>query len=319
MRRVDEVAAQPREDADHHAHDGRRAGREAVQAVAEVGAVGAGGDHDHDHQHVDGPLRIPAPGPLEGREPAVVELVALDEGDGGLGGLHRILLLVAAGGDLRLRVHVQVGTSGDDFDGRVGHLLADDDVRAHPDGQAHEEAERHLPQELHLLGEAVVLLGVADAVLRALLVLDLEIVVGETQGAAPEGAHQQQDDVDARQVAEQQDAGQQAQDDDDAAHRGNALLELGAVKAQVAGDVADLVALQDADDALAHEHREQHRRHRGHHRPEGQVVHQSHAGDVHPGLLEISEQMVNHYRISLKVSATISFSSKCSFSCPMIW
>ena len=97
------------------------------------------------------------------------------------------------------------------------------------------------------------------------------------------------------------------------------LLELGPVEAQVAGDVADLVTLQDADDPLAHEHGEQDRRHSGHHGAEGQVMHQSHAGDVHPGPLEILEQMVNHYRISLKVSVTISFSSKCSFSCPMIW
>ena len=244
----------------------------------------------------------------------------LDEGDGGLGGLDHVLLLVAAGGNLRFGVHVQVGTSGDDLDGGIGHLLADDDVRAHPHGQAHDESEGHLPQEFGLFGESVVLLGVPDAV-RAddLLVLQLEIVVGEAQGAAPEGAHEQQDDIDARQVAEEQDAGEEAQDDDDAAHGGDPLLELGPVEAQVAGNVADLVALQDADDPLAHEQGEQDRRHRGHHGPEGQVMHQSHAGDVHPGPFEILEQMVNHYRISLKVSVTISFSSKCSFSCPMIW
>ena len=225
--------------------------------------------------------------------------MALDEGDGGLGGLDHILLLVAAGGDLGLGVHVAVVPLGDDFDGRVGHLFPDDDVRAHPDGQTHDEAEGDLPEELGFLGKPFLP-----------LLEHLDIVVGETQGSAPQGAEQQQDHVDVGQVAEQQDAREDGQDDDDAAHRrGPFLLDL-PLEAEVAHGFSDLVALEGADDPLARQEGEQHRRHHRHDGAEGQVMHQSHSGDVDPRRLEVSEQVVNHFRISLKVSVTISFSSK---------
>ena len=300
--RVDEVTTQPGYDTQYHAYDGRCARRQAVQAVGEVGAVGAGGDHKHDHEHVDGPFGVPAPGALDRRQPAVVELVVLDEGDGGLGALDHIFLYIAAAGDGGLCLERAL----DAF--LHFHLFADDDVRAGPHGEADDEAQDDLADELSLLAHAFLL--VAE---------HLDVVVGEADGAAPERAHQQQDDVDVGEVAEQQHAAEDGQDDDDAAHRRGALLLDLVGQAEVADGLSDLFFLEQGDDALAGDHGHQHRRHRRHHGAEAQVVHQSQAGEVGSDGLQVLEQVVNHCRMSLKVSSTISFSSKCDFSWPMIW
>ncbi len=299
---VNEVASQPGHDTQYNAHDGRCPCRQAVQAVGEVGAIGAGGNHEHDHEHVDGPFGIPAPDAFDRRQHAVVKFVALDKGDGGFGTLDHVFLYIAAAGDGGFRLQ---GALDALF---YFHLFPHHNVGAHPYGDAHDEAQDNLAQELSFLAHA--LLVVAEY---------LDVVVGKAKGTAPEGAHQEKDYVDIGEIAEQEHAGEDGQDDNDAAHGGGALLLDLVGQAQVPDGFANLLPLQESDDALTGNHGDEHSRYRCHHGAEAQVVHQSYAGEIGSDGLQILKEMINHFRMSLKVSSTISFSSKCIFSWPIIW
>ena len=268
---VQGVTAQPGDDTEGHAHDGRGAGRQAVHAVGEVGAVGAAQDHDDDHGHIDAPGAIDAQLSAEGGEPGVVELVCLHEGN-------------------------------------RGDELVGGDLGAETDGQGHEQAQAELEDELAALAHAF------------LVVLEyFDVVVGEADGAAPDGGADQQQGVDAVEAADQQGGAQHSGDDDQAAHRGGAFLLHLAFQAEVADLLADLQALQFADDGAAGEEGDQHADHGREHGAEGEVVEQTCSGDVESEALQPVYEVVQHDSRVLKVSSTISRSSKWCFSVPRIW
>ena len=239
---------------------------------------------------------------LDGREPAVVKLVILHEGEGGLGAFHHIFLHISAAGDGGFRLQ------GALYALFHFHLLTDHDVGAHPHGEAHDEAQHHLARQFAFFRHAFL------AVLE-----HLDVVVGKAQSAAPEGAHQQQLDIDVAEVAEQEHAAQDGEDDDEAAHRGGAFFLHLIRQAQVSHGFPDLLGPQPVDDLVAGKQGHQHGHHGRCHGPEAQVVHQAHAREIHSLAFQILEQVVYHGNISLKVSFTMSFSTKGTFSCPRIW
>ena len=228
--------------------------------------------------------------------------MVLHKGDGGLGALHHIFLYISAAGHGGFRLQPALHAL------LHFHLFTDHDVGAHPHGKAHDETQDNLADELPLLAHAFL------AVLE-----HLDVIVGKAQGAAPEGAHQQKLHIDVTEVAEQEHAAQDGQDDDETAHGGGAFLLDLVGQTQVPHGFSNLLGPQPVNDFVACKQRYQHSRHGGRHGAEAQVVHQAHAGEVHSHFLQVLEQMVNHCSISLKVSFTISFSTKDTFSCPRIW
>ena len=142
--------------------------------------------------------------------------MVLDERKGRLGTFDDILLHVPSRGDLGFRVDTEFAVFSDDLDGGIGHFFADDDVRTHPYGEAHDEAEDDLGDEFPFLGHAF--LVVAEY---------LDIVIRKAEGSAPQGADQQEDDINVGQVAEQEGSREDGQDDDHPAHcRSPFLLNL---------------------------------------------------------------------------------------------
>ncbi len=228
--------------------------------------------------------------------------MVLHKGDGGLGALYHIFFHIPAAGDGGLRFQGVLNT------GVHGHFFTDHNVRAHPHGEAHQQAQEHLADKFAAFRHPF------------LVVFEhLNIVIGKAQSAAPEGAHHKQLHVDVGKVAEQQHTREDGHNDDDAAHRGGPFLLDLSFQAQVAHGLADLQQLQTTDDALPREHGYQHGRHRRQHGTERQVVHEADAGEIDTDGIQVSEQMINHWASSLKVSATISFSSKWFLVWPIIW
>ena len=219
--------------------------------------------------------------------------MVLDEGDGGLGALDHVFVPVAARFyDFFLFLF------GD------GHLFPDDDVVAGPDGEPDDQAQQDLGKQLAVFAHSF------------LVVLEhLDIVVGEAQRSAPKGAEQEQEHIYIGEVAEEQHGRKDGQDDDHAAHGGGAFFLNLALETQVADCLANLFAPEQGNDFLAHEQGEQHGGGAGQERPEGQIVHQALPGDVI--CFQQLEQVVYH-SVS-KTSFTISLSSKCRFSVPIIW
>ncbi len=162
--------------------------------------------------------------------------MVLDEGDGGLGALDHVFVPVAARFyDFFLFLF------GD------GHLFPDDDVVAGPDGEPDDQAQQDLGKQLAVFAHSF------------LVVLEhFDIVVGEAQRSAPKGAEQEQEHIYIGEVAEEQHSRKDGQDDDDAAHGGGAFLLNLALQAQVADRFANLFALEQGNDFLAHEQGEQH-------------------------------------------------------------
>ena len=193
-------------------------------------------------------------------------------------------------------------------EGDRGHEPVRRDGRADADGEGDEQAQAELEDELAPLAHAF------------LVVLEhLDVVVGEADGAAPERGADEQQGVDAVKPADQQGGAQQRGDDDQAAHRGRALLLHLSFQAEVADLFADLRTLQLADDGAAGEEGDQHADHGREHGAEGEVVEQTCAGDVQAEVLQPFYKVVQHDSRVLKVSSTISRSSKWRFSVPMIW
>ena len=171
-----DVARDVGQDAQCQADDGRVSRRHAVHAVVQVGAVADGRhdeDGDEDEQHPARRLGVVA---QEAHDVGIVQVVALEEGDGGLRGL--------------------------DFLGGVYHLclpallhldvLADDHLRAEVERQSHDEAQAHLADDFEL------------AVQAFLVLLEyLDIVVRKAQRTQPDGGDEHQQHVDIVQPAQQ--------------------------------------------------------------------------------------------------------------------
>ena len=179
------------------------------------------------------------------------------------------------------------------------------DVGADAYGKRYHEAQSELQDEFALLAHAF------------LIVLeDLDVVVREAYAAAPQGGDEQQYGIDAVQTADQQGGAHYGHDDDEAAHGGCAFLLRLALQSEVADVFTYLVLFEPADDLPAGEEADEHTDHQRQHCPERQVMHQSHTGEVYSKAFQPVYKVVEHW---LKISVTISFSSKWRFSFPIIW
>ena len=165
--------------AERYTDDGAVARRHAVHAVVEVGAVAHGGDDDDRHDDEENPsgdaLVVAAPC----HHLRVVKIVVLEEWDSGLGALDGLTLVHHLGARAAFILHLDV--------------LPDFGVGACIEHEADEEAEENLPQNLELARQTGLIL---------LIVLD--IVVDEAQGAEPYQADEHQNHVDVAQASQQQ-------------------------------------------------------------------------------------------------------------------
>ena len=139
---------------------------------------------------------------------------------------------------------------GDEREARERGLVVvgREEVEHDPD----EEPERDLPDDLGLLGEPLLV-----------LLHDLDVVVGEPDGAHPERREHGEEDVGVGEVGPEQRAPAEREDDDDAAHRGRARLVLvadGAGVLALADLLAELAGAEELDDPLAREERDDQRR-----------------------------------------------------------
>ena len=221
--------------------------------------------------------------------------MVLHKGDGGLGAFHNVFLHISA-----------TCNRGLGFKGALHAFLhfnffTHHDVRAHPHGEANYESKHYLAKEFSFLTHAF------------LVVLEhLDVVVGKTKRTAPEGAHKKKDHVDVGEVAPEERAGEDGEDYDDASHGGGAFLLDLSFQAKVTDGFADLLFLEKADNLLSGYHGNQHCGNRRSHCAETQEVHKAHSGEVDPCAFKVFQKVVYHYYCmrSLKVSVTISFSSK---------
>ena len=191
-----------------------------------------------------------------GGEVGIVEVVLLHEGDCGLRGLYLLRFI-----DYLL----------DHVGGVVDNLvvLAHDNVgRAHH-GQAHYQAETYLADNLEFAAHAVLVVA-----------LHLEVVVGEAQSAEPHGGHQHQNHVDVGEVAHQQAGEHRGHYYYDATHGGGAGFLHLPLEVEVAHNLSYLHPLQPVDNLASEHHGDEQRHEQGHSGAEGEVVHQSRAGDV---------------------------------------
>ena len=87
--------------------------------------------------------------------------------------------------------------------------------------------------------------------LESILVLleDLDIVVGEAQESHQDRRDDHQEDVDIVEPSEKERGDQDRHDDDDPTHRRGALLRLLPFETEVTDEFADLLALEEMDDA----------------------------------------------------------------------
>ena len=253
----DGVGADVCEDGEGHADDGACAGGQTVDAVGEVGSVADRRDNkdhqwDEDDPHV---LRGILEEPRE--QPGVVEVVVLDEGDGGGRRAHRGPCSVVC----------------EFFDG---------DVRMPHHGRSKDQPHADLSDDL-------------EPSCQPLFVLleHLDVVVDETDGAEPHRAEDHQLGVDVGEVREQQRWQKNRAEDDEAAHGGGALLVHLAFQAEVSNDFAHLLQLQTLDDALAKQNPHHQRRHQAHARAEGHEAEQAGAWQV-VHLAEGGEEVVEH-------------------------
>ena len=172
-----DVTAHVCQDAQRYAHDRRIACAEAVHAVVQVRTV-ADGHHDEggdeDEEYPAGCRTVLAQEP---EDVCVVEVVVLDERDGGDGALH----LFAA-----MRHHLFCALTF------TLDVLADDGVGTHPERQADDQTEHCLSQQLP---------DGAHAVLR---LLHLDVVVGKAKSAEPQGGEEHEEHVDVAESAQQQ-------------------------------------------------------------------------------------------------------------------
>ena len=215
------------------------------------------------------------------------------KGNGGLCTLYNIFLHVSAAGDGSFRLQ------GALYALLYLHFLTHHNVRTHPNGKAHNKAKHYLAKELTLLTHPF------------LIVLEhLDVVIGKAKRAAPEGAHKKEDDVYICKVAPKEHTAQDGEDYDDPAHGGGAFLLDLALQAKVTDSLPDLLFLQETDNLLAGNHGNKNGRDGRRHGAEAKEVNESHSGEIRPQALKILNEVEDHCIISLKVSVTISFSSK---------
>ena len=191
----------------------------------------------------------------EAHDVGIVQVVALEEGDGGLRGLNLL------GGMHHLHLSA-----------RLLHLdvLADDHLWTEVEHQSHDEAQPHLPDNLEL------------AVQPLLVALEyLDVVVGKAQRAQPHGGDEHQHHIYIAQSPQQQAGDEYRHDDDDPAHAWHAhLLHAEGVYLGIALRLGNLFALQQVDEPVAPDARDEQRQYHRHQRAERGVGKHSRPGEV---------------------------------------
>ena len=206
-------------------HDGRVTGTHAVHAVVEVRTVADCRYYEDCQQHKEDPTEavfivLARPG----EEVGIIEVMMLDEGDGGLGGL-----------DLRTLLdddHIVLDMTCDD--------LVHSDSRAETKGESDDETEGDLTGDL-------------DPTVQTLFVLaeGLDIIVRKAQRAHEKGRYQHEDHIDVAQLAEQQTGQQDGYDDDDTAHRRHAFLaHVEGIGFLIALGLRDMMAFHEIDEPV---------------------------------------------------------------------
>ena len=205
------------------------------------------------------------------RQRRVVEVVVLDEGNGGDGSLFGRALVddngLFAGGLAR---YLDVGDGGD-AGGEV-HGSGDDD------------ADADLAHNLVFALEAVLV-----------VVLEFLVVVEEADGAQPQRRQQHQQHVRVGEVGHQQAGDDDGEDDDDAAHGGCAFLLFLVLETEVAHNLAHLMLLQHVDDTAAEDDGDEHGQHECGARAHGHVFHEAASG--HALAEEVMKEVVKHFEL----------------------
>ena len=240
-----------------HADDGARSCGQAVDSVGQVGAVAHGRDDEDDQGDEHQPDVLGRVVHQPRQEPGVVEVVVLDEGNGGGGGAH--------GGPRAIR-----------------REFLDRDVRVPHHGCAQNHAHPHLSNDLEATGQSFLV-----------LLEHLDVVVNEPDGSKPHGAQDHELGVHVGQVREQQGRDEDGPEDDESAHGGGALLVHLAFKPQVPHDFAHLLQLESLNDPLAKQDAHQEARQQAHPGPEGHEIEQTQARQV-VEFAEGGEEVVQH-------------------------
>ena len=223
--------------------------------VVQVGSVAHGRHHEDGYEYEEYPsgrLRVFA---QKSHQVGIIEVVALEERNGGLCGL-----------DFLCRVHhfhLSV---------RLFHLdvFADDHLRAEVEGQSYNQSQTYLADNLEL------------AVQPLLVPLEyLDIVVGKAQRPQPYRRDEHQYHIDVAQASQQQAGEQCGKDDDDSSHTGYAhFLHAEGVDGSVALRLGNLFPLQQPDEAVAPYRRDEQRQDDGHQCPERRVGEHTCAGEI---------------------------------------
>ena len=181
--------------------------------------------------------------------------------------LHDVLHLPAALVHDGLAVHIQIVASLRQVGGAVLrrlhlHFLPDYYVIVETYGQSHDEAEHDLENQLAPFAHAFLV-----------MLEDLDVVVCESDSAAPESGEYQQLRINIGQVAEEQCRYADGKQDDDSSHCRSAFLLHLPLQSEVADCLADLLFLEPMDDLASCEERNQHGCHARKHCPERQIAH----------------------------------------------
>ena len=176
------------EDEECDADDGRVTGTHAVHAVVEVGSIADSSNDEDGEQHEEDPseaVSVGFAGP--GEEVGVVEVMMLDERDGGLSRF-----------DLRRLLH-----HNDVILDMTGYHLVHAHGRAETKRQTDDQTERHLT-------------GYLDPTVKAVFILaeGLDIIIREAQRAHEEGGDEHEDHIDVGQLTQQQTGDEDSGDDD---------------------------------------------------------------------------------------------------------
>ncbi len=224
--RPDDTTGGIGEDEQGDGDDGRVAGTHTVHAVVEVRSVADSGydeDGEEDEEDPAEAVLIGLSGP--GEEVGVVEVMMLDEGDSGLGGL-----------DLRGLLH-----DDDIILDMTRHHFVHAHGRTETQGESDDESESDLSGDLDPSVESVFVLAEG-----------LDIIIREAECAHEEGGDEHEDHVDVRQFAEQQAGQEDGGDDDESAHSRYAFLRhIEGVGFLVALGLRDIMALHIIDEGIA--------------------------------------------------------------------
>ena len=158
----------------------------------------------------------------------VVEIVVLEERNGGFQRFHRLFLMFDDG--LLLRCFL-----------RHRHIFAHHCIGAQVEHNAHNEPYRHLAHNFVFAFQSFFVAAE-----------NLDVVVEKSQKSQPQGGDNHQDEVNVAHAAQQQHGHQYGNDDDDAAHRRYAFF-LGAegIDGGVACRLGYFLPLHKLDEVLA--------------------------------------------------------------------